>query len=94
MHTKKSKGPRIEPCGIPLKIGGHDEDLPLRTTLWNLLLSKLCNVLYVIHVKFQLFQICITILFARLSQTFSNFPRLSQAFEISKKLALTSNDGL
>ena len=35
MYTKKSKGPSIQPCGIPAKMGDQVKDWPLRTTFWN-----------------------------------------------------------
>ena len=41
MYTKKSKGPSIELCGTPARIGDQLEDWTLRTTLWNLKLKKL-----------------------------------------------------
>ena len=41
IYTKKSKGPSIEPCGTPARIGDQFEDWPLRTTLWSLSVRKL-----------------------------------------------------
>ena len=41
IYTKKSKGPNIEPCGTPARIGDQFEDWPLRITLWDLSLRKL-----------------------------------------------------
>ena len=45
MYTKKSKDQNIKPCGTPAKIGDQVEYWPLRTTIWNLLLRKLCKSL-------------------------------------------------
>ena len=82
---RKTNVPNTEPCGTPARIGAQSERWPLRTNLWCLSLRKLRN---------------------RFSRRFPNIPRdsslykntlcytLSSAFEISKKLPLTSSDGL
>ena len=81
---RKSNGPKIEPCGTPARIGAQSDSWPFRTNLWCLPIRKLRN-------KFT---------------RFPDIPRdwsfycnpscytLSNAFEISTKLPLTSSDGL
>ena len=84
IYTKKSKGPSIEPCGTPARTGDQFEDWQLRTTLWNLSLRKLWKSVG------KLPEI------PTVSSLYSNpsCQTLSKAFEISKKLALTSSEGL
>ena len=80
---RKSNGPDIEPCGTPARIGAQSESWPLRTTLWCVSLRKLQN-------GFRSFPDI-----PRDSSLYSN-PSchiLSNTFEISKKLPLTSSDG-
>ena len=45
IYTRKSKSPSIEPCGTPTRTGDQFEEWLLRTTLWNLSLSKLWKIL-------------------------------------------------
>ena len=40
MYSRKSEGPRMEPCGTPALIGYSCEDFPFRTTWSRLLLRK------------------------------------------------------
>ena len=77
MYTKKSKDPSINPCGTPAKIGDQVEDWPLRTTLWNLLLRKLCKSL------------CNSPVIPIVSSLHNNplCQTLSKAFETSKKVS-------
>ena len=77
---RKKNGPNIEPCGTPARIGAQSESWPLRTTLWCLSLRKLQN-------RFRSFPDI-----PRDSSLYSNTlcDTLSNAFEIPKKLSLTS----
>ena len=80
MYIRKSNGPKIEPCGTPVSSDVQLEHWPLSTTRWNLLLKKLLSRLR----RFPEIPIR--------SSLNSNLSchTLSRAFEISKKLALTS----
>ena len=40
MYSRKSVGPRIDPCGIPALTGYSYDDFPIRTTRSCLLLRK------------------------------------------------------
>ena len=41
MYIKKSKGPKIEPCGTPSSTEVYAEVCPFSTTFWSLLFRKL-----------------------------------------------------
>ena len=83
-YIKKSKGPKIEPCGTPASTGVHAEIGPFSTTRWSLLFRKLWvsfsgNSVIPIHSILWMSPSCHI---------------LSKAFDIYKKTALTPKEGL
>ena len=84
MYIRKSNAPKIEPCGTPARTGDQLEHWPLSTTLWNLLFRKLLRRLR----RFPDIPICSSLNINPSCHTLSN------AFDISKKFALTSRVGL
>ena len=83
MYIGESNGAKIEPCGTPASTDDQLEHWQLRTTCWNLLPKKLLSRLRRIP--------NISIRSSLTSKP--SCDTLSKAFEIYKKLALTSRVG-
>ena len=81
---RKGHGPNFQPCRTPARISGQSENWPLKTTFWCLSSRKLRD-------RFRRFPDI-----PRNSSLYSNpSPHtLANALEMSKKLLLTSSDGL
>ena len=84
IYIKKNKGPKTDPWGTPAETSAQDEDWPFKTTLWYLFFKKFSiNFNGVSDIPNDL------ILYINpLCQT------LSKALEMSKKIPLTSKEGL